>query len=61
MNLSGKMFILIGLLIVIGNGYLVVEHDALEGSYFGIVMTIIAALVGLTFTAIGCNKYMNGQ
>ena len=61
MKLDGKLFIIIGIILLFGDGYLLVQNPELIQSSFGTLIFIAVAFLGIIFTGIGCTKYMNGQ
>jgi ABC-type glycerol-3-phosphate transport system permease component len=61
MNVPGKIFILMGLILLIVDGYLSIKHTHVINSAWGFIIVSAIGLFGIIYMGHGCLKYMRGE
>lgn len=61
MKLPGKALILMGLILLITDGFVFVQCTKFAESTFGIIVMGVVALIGTIYPRVGSDKYMIGE
>ncbi len=61
MKFNGLTLMIIGLLLMVLEGYLFINHFNLVDTVFGVVIATVIPFFGILYIGFGVQKYMRGE